>query len=209
MKLLKKIFMALERKRIKKLPMLYQGQAKFHLKYSNKYTFGVGSYGLPAIHDWNEGSTLEVGSYCSIATDVQIFLGGNHRCDWISTYPFPVMVEEAQHVTDYGVSRGDVIVGSDVWLCSNAIILSGVTIGHGAVVAAGAVVSKNIEPYSIVAGNPARHIKWRFDEKIRSALLDIEWWNWPEHEIRNISCVLCSGNILELLGYAKRRKVVG
>ncbi|MBS1154240.1 MAG: Acetyltransferase (isoleucine patch superfamily)-like protein [Proteobacteria bacterium] len=206
MKLLKKILMALKRKKIKKIPLLHQGQAKFRLKYQEKYTFGVGSYGLPVIHDWNEGATLKIGSYCSIATDVQIFLGGHHHSDWISTYPFPAMVEEARNISGYGFSRGDVIVGSDVWLCSNTIILSGVTIGHGAIVAAGAVVSKNVEPYSVVAGNPARHVKWRFDEEIRNALLDVEWWNWSEQEIRNISPMLCGSNICEFLNYAKNRE---
>ena len=187
--------------------MLYRGQAKFRLAYPGKYSFGLGSYGLPIVHDWNEGTTLSIGAYCSIAANVQIFLGGNHRSDWVSTYPFPAMVKEAAHVVGYGVSRGDVLIGSDVWLGTSCMILSGVSIGHGAIVAAGAVVSKPVEPYSIVAGNPATHIKWRFDEETRKALLASEWWNWPESEIRKIATILCSAEVHKLLAYAKIRCV--
>lgn len=206
MKLFKKAFFIIARRRIRKLPPLLQGQAKFDLKYHGKYSYGFGSYGLPIIYDWNEGTTLKIGSYCSIAADVQIFLGGNHRADWISTFPFRVMTEEARHIPDDQGSKGDVTIGSDVWLCSSSIILSGVTIGHGAIVAAGAVVSKDVAPYSIVAGNPARHVKWRFDAKTRDELLAMEWWTWPEHEIKQASAILSSNNIEKLILYANNRQ---
>ncbi|MDR3411833.1 MAG: CatB-related O-acetyltransferase [Formivibrio sp.] len=206
MKLLKNICAAWERRKIKKLPVLHQGAARFYLKYKNKYSFGIGSYGLPVIHDWNEGTTLLIGSYCSISTNVQIFLGGNHRGDWISTYPFPAMIDEARCITDFGISRGSVIIGNDVWLCASCIILSGVTIGDGAIVAAGAVVCRDVEPYSIVAGNPARHVKWRYDEITRDLLLKSEWWKWPEQEIRNICHLLCSNDIDKFIEYTFDRK---
>lgn len=209
MKLLKKLLESFERKRIRRLPRLYQGAAWFCLKYHDKYSYGFGSYGLPVVEDWDEGATLKIGSYCSIAMGAKIFLGGHHRADWISTYPFPAKVEEAEHIVDYGVSRGDVIIGSDVWLCSNSMILSGVTVGHGAVVAAGAVVARDVAPYSIVAGNPARHVRWRFDEETRKVLLAIAWWDWPEQEVRKISPLLCSGNVQGLLDYAEKRKNPG
>ena len=102
-------------------------------------------------------------------------------------------------------SRGDVVIGNDVWLCSNSIVLSGVKIGDGAIVSAGAVVTRNVEPYSIVAGNPARHIRWRFDESTRTKLLEIAWWNWPAEEMARIAPVLCSGNIDALIDYARQR----
>lgn len=126
-----------------------------------------GSYGIPLVHDWKEGSTLKIGSFCSfcsIAEDVNIFLGGHHRSDWITTFPFPAFISTPEPIEGYAFSRGDVVIGNDVWLCTGAVILSGVIIGHGAVVAAGAVVTQDVEPYSIVAGNPARCVRSRFAE---------------------------------------------
>ncbi|WPC05630.1 CatB-related O-acetyltransferase [Pseudomonas benzenivorans] len=192
------------KKRIRALPKLYQGQAKFLRRYP-QYQMGIGSYGLPLVHDWQEGSTLRIGNYCSIAEQVEIFLGGHHRADWVSTYPFPAMIAEAAHIPDYAVSRGDVVIGSDVWLCTHSIILSGVTVGHGAVVAAGAVVSRDVAPYSVVAGNPARHVRWRFPEEQCAALLESAWWEWPEQEVRSVAGLLCSDRLDEFLKYAQQR----
>lgn len=192
------------KKQIRKFPKFQRGVLRFKLRYPD-YQIGSGSYGLPIVHDWQEGTTLKIGSYTSIAENVEIFLGGHHRSDWITTYPFPAMIEEARHVSDYAVSRGDVVVGSDVWLCTNSIILSGVTVGHGAVVAAGAVVSRDVAPYSIVAGNPARHIRWRFEPEVCVALLQAAWWGWPEEEVRNIAPLLCSDRLDDFMEYVRRR----
>lgn len=183
-------------------------QAKFRKRYPS-YELGVGSYGMPIVHDLKEGTTLKIGAYCSIASNVQIFLGGQHRLDWVSSYPFPAFLQEASHIKDFGGSRGDVVIGSDVWLCANCTLLSGVTIGHGAVVANGALVSRDVAPYSIVAGNPAQLVRWRFDEATRSALLKSVWWEWPEEEIRQIVDKLCSDNIAEFIAYANLRNVDG
>lgn len=179
-------------------------QEKFREKYPN-YVLGVGTYGFPTVHDANQGTTLRVGAYCSIASGVQIFLGHHHRTDWVSTYPFPAFFEEARHIPDFEVSRGDVTIGSDVWLCANCTILSGVTIGHGAVVATGSVVTRDVEPYAMVAGNPARVIRWRFDGETRQSLLQTEWWHWPVSEIKEITEILCSKNVDDLLTYSKNR----
>ncbi len=181
-------------------------QDNFRRKYP-RYSLGTGTYGMPKVHDDEEGTTLRIGSFCSISSEVQIFLGKNHRIDWISSYPFPAFFEEAQQIKKFGVSRGDVTIGSDVWLCANCIILSGVTIGHGAVIGAGALVSRDVAPYSIVAGNPARHVRWRFDESIRQNLLATKWWDWPETELRGIVEILCSDRVDDLLEYAKKRKI--
>jgi chloramphenicol O-acetyltransferase type B len=180
-------------------------QEKFRRTYP-RYTLGVGTYGLPKVHDDDEGTTLRIGAYCSISSEVQIFLGKNHRVDWVSSYPFPAFFVEAKHIPEFGVSRGDVTIGSDVWLCANCMILSGVTVGHGAVIGAGAVVTRDVQPYSVVAGNPAKHVRWRFDEKMRQELLATAWWDWPEAELRGIVEILCSDRIPELLDYAKKRK---
>jgi acetyltransferase-like isoleucine patch superfamily enzyme len=170
------------------------------LHYPGKYSFG---YGLPKVHDLDEGATLSVGAYCSIALNVQILLGGHHHSEWLTTYPFSAMLPG--DIPHSSFSRGDVVIGNDVWLCSNSIVLSGVKIGDGAIVSAGAVVTRNVEPYSIVAGNPARHIRWRFDESTRTKLLEIAWWNWPAEEMARIAPVLCSGNIDALIDYARQR----
>jgi chloramphenicol O-acetyltransferase type B len=192
------------RRKIGKLPKFHRSQAKFRLRYPH-YSIGVGTYGMPNVHDWDEGSTLSIGAYCSIAEGVDILLGGNHRTDWVSTYPFPAKIPEASTIADYGRSRGDVLIGNDVWLCTHAVILSGVSIGDGAVVAAGAVVSRDVAPYSIVVGNPARQVGWRFDEATRVALLESAWWQWPEQEIRQVCGLLCSDDIGAFLAYAQQR----
>ncbi|SIQ83441.1 CatB-related O-acetyltransferase [Pseudomonas flexibilis] len=190
------------KKKLKKVPEFERGKLVFKNKYP-KYDYGVGTYGLPKVSDFGEGTTLRIGSYCSIAAGVHIFLGGHHRTDWVSTYPFPAKLPEAAHIKDYGGSRGDVVIGHDVWLCSNCTILSGVNIGTGAVVAAEAVVTRNVEPYSIVAGNPAKVIGWRFDEETRKELLASEWWSWPYEEILRAVELLCDKDIGAFLKYAR------
>lgn len=179
--------------------------AKFKRKYPH-YVIGNNCYGLPIVKQSHPQAKLKIGSYCSIASNVQIFLGGGHRTDWISTYPFPAFYESASHIENYCTTKGDVIIGNDVWLCANCIILSGVTIGDGAVVANGAIVTKDVPPYAIVGGNPAKLIRWRFDEPTRNAVQATAWWNWPEQEILSAVDMLCSEHIEEFLTYAKNRK---
>lgn len=189
---------------IRKLPRIERGRARFKARYP-QYEFGIGSYGLPEVHDWQEGSTLKIGAYCSIAEGVQIFLGGHHRADWVTTFPFPAFLGEAAHISGYNGTRGDVVIGSDVWLCTNSSILSGVTIGHGAVVAAGALVTRDVPPYAVVGGNPATFIRWRFPEEVRAELLQTAWWTWPEAEVRGAVEALCSDDIEAFLAYARQR----
>ena len=188
----------------KRTPKFYRGQEKFRERYPD-YEIGIGTYGLPVVHDWDEGATLRIGSYTSIADDVHVFLGGHHRSDWVSQYPFPVFLDEAKHIQGYGGTRGDVRIGNDVWLASGCTILSGVTVGDGAVVAARSVVSRDVAPYSIVAGNPARHIRYRFDQETREALIASAWWTWPESEVRQVVHLLCSNDPSEFLAYAAGR----
>ena len=182
----------------------FRQKTKFLQRYPN-YSVGDGTYGIPAVRDWNEGSTLKIGSYCSIGGNVSIFLGGHHRTDWVSQYPFPAYWSAVKHIKDFGGTNGDVVIGSDVWLCENVVILSGVSIGHGAVVANSAVVTKDVQPYEIVGGNPAKHIRYRFDEKTRAQLLASQWWDWPVDEVLSISEMLCTDDIQSLLDYASER----
>lgn len=138
----------------------------------SKIVIGKKTYGEIHITDWSFLDTkLRIGSYCSIAPNVQFLLGGEHQINSISTYPFKVY--EFGYAREAG-SKGDIVVKDDVWIGTNAIICSGVTIGQGAIVAAGAVVTKDVEPYAIVGGNPAKVIKYRFDEKLRRKMCEID-----------------------------------
>lgn len=148
------------------------------------FQIGVGTYGAPNIDFHNAGATLKIGNYCSIAPRVTILLGGEHHHDWASNYPFSLLHDEARHLTGYPLTKGDVFIGNDVWIGYEALILSGVKIGDGAVIAARSVVSKDVEPYSIVGGVPAKHLRYRFSPETIEELLKIAWWNWSFEEIR-------------------------
>ena len=134
----------------------------------SKVVVGKKTYGEIRVTDFSFADTkLQIGSYCSIAPNVRFLLGGEHQVDSISTYPFKV---KCFGETREAGSKGNIVLKDDVWIGDGAIICSGVTIGQGAIVAAGAVVTKDVEPYAIVGGNPAKFIKWRFDENCRIAL---------------------------------------
>ena len=150
---------------------------------------GAHSYGVPRVLAWNLGdrktsSRVIIGRYCSIAGQVTFLPGGNHRTDFVSTYPFRIrwgLDGAAEDGNPY--SKGDIRVGHDVWIGEGANILSGVSIGHGAVVAAFSVVTKDVPPYAIVGGAPARVIRRRFTPEQIEALLRIAWWNWPQAKV--------------------------
>ncbi|PVZ20655.1 MULTISPECIES: CatB-related O-acetyltransferase [unclassified Pseudomonas] len=193
-----------DRKRIRALPKIERATQRLRDTYPS-YSFGTGTYGNPTVHDWHEGATLKVGAYTSIAGGVQIYLGGHHRTDWISCYPFPAKMDEMAHITDFGGTHGDVTIGNDCWICSNVSILSGVTVGDGAVIAAGAVVSRDVAPYEIVGGVPARHIRWRFEQDQRELLQTAQWWQWPLDEIRTVAPLLCSNDFEGFARYLAER----
>ena len=166
---------------------------------------GRWTYGMPTVRSWGEGTNLTIGKFCAIADDVTVFLGGNHRTDWISTYPFSVLWPEvAGHIKGHPATRGDVVIGNDVWIGTGVFILSGVKIGDGAVLGAKSVVAKDVPPYAIVCGNPAKIIKYRFDKESIQKLLAIAWWNWPDEEIRTIVPMLLSKDIGTFLEYCER-----
>lgn len=193
-----------QRRQLKATPKFYRGQKKFSFRYPD-FPIGVGSYGVPIVHDWQDGTTLSIGAYTSIADQVHIFLGGQHRIDWVSSYPFAEFCEEAKGIDGFRSTRGNVVIGNDVWLASGCTILSGVKIGNGAVVAARAVVTRDVPAYAVVAGNPARIVRWRFSEETRCALEQTHWWNWPDNEVRDIAHLLCQADPTGLLDYARSR----
>lgn len=164
----------------------------------SQYAIGDFTYGIPTIMHWGEMATLKIGKFCSIAKDVTIFLGGNHRTDWVSTYPFNVLNElfpNARDITGHPGTKGDVIIDNDVWIGWGATILSGVTIGNGAVVAAKAVVTKDVPPYAVVAGNPAQIVKYRFSTETINSLQKIQWWNWPIEKINKNISKICDSDV--------------
>ncbi len=207
--LLKAYFLQLKKTRRNKKVMNKPkySQQVFSNQYPH-YKMGVNCYGVPNIKHAHPDAILSIGNYCSIAKNVKILLGGNHRIDWVSSYPFPLLFTQASHIQHYVTTNGNVTIGSDVWLCENCTILSGITIGHGAVIANGAVVTRDVAPYEIVGGNPAKHIRWRFDEPTREALLKSSWWDWPEAEVLSIVDNLCSDDLSTFLDYTKRRQAL-
>ena len=176
---------------------------KIRWKYENwqfrrKHTVGDCSYGLPKVWQWGNESKLVIGKFCSIAPGVEILLDADHRTDWVSTYPFPAFFREAGNQAGYVSTKGDVVIGNDVWIGCGAKILSGVRIGDGAVVGAGAVVARDIPPYAVAVGNPAKVVKFRFGPEAIEHLLDIQWWNWPLEKIMTNADILMSDRIDQL-----------
>ncbi|MCB9140020.1 MAG: CatB-related O-acetyltransferase [Caldilineaceae bacterium] len=172
-----------------------------------QYEFGDHTYGKPRVYSWASTSTLRVGSFCSIADGVKIFLGGEHRVDWVTTYPFTLFWKEAQHVEGHPATKGDVTIGNDVWIGMEAVIMSGVTIGDGAVIGSRALVTKDVPPYGIVAGNPAKLIKKRFDEDVVRQLLLIQWWNWEHARIAAALPLLLSDDIGQFIDAVRLGKI--
>lgn len=175
------------------------------------FTIGAHTYGRPKVRFPDSGARLSIGRYGSIADRVEILLGGNHRTDWATTFPFaafPKVWPGAQADSGHA-TRGDVAIGHDVWLGSGAMVLSGVTIGDGAVVGAHAVVARDVPAYAIVAGNPARVVRHRFDAATVAALLDAAWWDLPEAEVARLVPLLQSDRIADLLNAVRRARSAG
>lgn len=167
----------------------------FYTNQNKKYKkFQIGDYtfGKPSIQ-CGENGKVKIGKFCSIASGVTIYAGAEHRMDWVSQYSFNKFDISAQK--DIIRSKGNVVIGNDVWIADGALILSGVTVGDGAVIGARAVVTKDVGPYEIVAGNPARHIRYRFREDQIQKLLDIRWWDWEIEKIEESFEVLLDNDI--------------
>lgn len=141
---------------------------------------------------------IVIGSFCSIAVGMTVLLEIGHHHDWITTFPFGHIhkCEFSKHGgKDHPCGKGDVVIGNDVWFGINVTIMSGVHIGDGAVVAANSHVVSNVEPYSIIGGNPARLIRKRFSDSDIQRLLQIRWWDWEDARIDELSPLLCSSNL--------------
>jgi acetyltransferase-like isoleucine patch superfamily enzyme len=145
---------------------------------------GKFNVGYPKILSWRTDDKLITGKFCMFAHDVIILAGGEHDLEKVTCYPLKGAFHMSNGNNVDSASKGPVIIGNDVWIGAGAIILSGVTISDGAIVGAGSVVTHDIPPYAIVAGNPARLIRFRFSKNQIDNLLEIAWWNWSEDKIK-------------------------
>jgi acetyltransferase-like isoleucine patch superfamily enzyme len=164
----------------------------------NRVTVGRFTYGGLDIRCWNQNNeSLTIGSFCSIASGVKFVLGGNHRYDCISSFPFKQIARNENVIEAY--SKGPIIVEDDVWIGIEAIILSGITIKRGAVIGAGAVVAKDVPPYAVVVGNPAKVIKYRFNQEMIDILLKIDYSKLTIEKIIELEKLLYSKADIDLV----------
>src|SRR5690606_8480713 len=159
--------------------------------------------------DADDVDKLIIGSFCSIGSGACFIMAGNqgHRYDWISSFPFFYMreeVEDFKNAVDAFSGAGDTVIGNDVWIGSEAMIMPGVRVGDGAVIGSRALVTKNVEPYTIVGGNPAKPIKKRFSDDHIKLLLGLKWWTWDDKKLTEAMPILCSSDVKLLDAFHQR-----
>ncbi len=139
------------------------------------------------IYSWGNSAKVSIGKYCSIADEVTFIAGGEHKKDWVSSFPFIDRWQLTDHVrieeVESSQTKGDIFIGHDVWIGHGATILSGITVGDGAVIGAMSVIAKDVPPYAVVVGNPAKIIKYRFNSSMIDDFLKIQWWNWSDDQV--------------------------
>lgn len=172
-------------------------KSKLHRSKSKYIKWGRHSYGNPEIFSQGGAEYVEIGNFCSIASRVKFLLGGQHQMGGVTTFPCYCVLgergdkwgekyDEAERKKNGSKPhrvRGTTIVGNDVWIGHSAYILPGITIGDGAVIGTKSVVTKDVPPYAIVGGNPAKLIRYRFNEEIIEKFLKIKWWDWSDEKI--------------------------
>jgi chloramphenicol O-acetyltransferase type B len=183
------------------------GRNSYYSGYYHGHSFDdCARYLMP---DRTDVDRLIIGSFCSVGSGAAFIMAGNqgHRNDWASTFPFALFsteYAEAGAVNGYAPA-GDTVIGNDVWIGSEAVIMPGITVGHGAIIGTRALVTKDVEPYTIVGGNPAKAIRKRFPEDEIAMLLEISWWDWPESDLRAAMPLLCASDIPALYAFTKGR----
>ena len=194
-------------KTIKKMQELKDYWNNYHKALDQNLVFiDDYTYGMPEVITWDNSTKLKIGKFCSLASNIYILAGGEHRSDWISTYPFNCLIDDFDYIKGHPSTKGDIIIGNDVWIGDSVKILSGVHIGDGAIIGTASVVTKDIPPYAIAAGNPAKIIRYRFDEDTIEELLDIKWWNFREKDIIKIVPLLQSNDIQKFLKECRKIK---
>lgn len=180
-------------------PNIVVGRYSYYSGYYHGHSFDdCARYLMPNRDDVDK---LIIGSFCSIGTGVSFIMAGNqgHRMEWVSSFPFFYVDEKwMEEALDGYKNAGDTEIGHDVWIGAEAMIMPGIKVGHGAVIGARSVVTKDIEPYTIVASNSAKPIRKRFTEKQIKRLLEMSWWDWSENQLASAMKLLCSENIDEL-----------
>ena len=189
-------------KNIVKNSNIVVGDFTFYHDFKDPFSFEQNVlYQYPCNND-----KLIIGKFCSIASGTKFILnGGNHTLSSFSTYPFPIFEDEwpiSSEITDAWDNKGDIVIGNDVWLGFESLIMPGVKIGDGAIIGARSVVTKDVEPYTIVAGSPARVIRKRFDDKIIEFLKELKWWNLEPQKISEILPLIQKGDIEKLKNIA-------
>lgn len=190
-------------------PNIVAGKYSYYSGYYHGHSFDdCARYLLP---DRSDVDKLIIGSYCSIGTGASFIMAGNqgHRYDWISSFPFYYMseVEYFHNSVDAYQAAGGTIIGNDVWIGAEAMVMPGIEIGDGAVIGSRALVTKDVEPYTIVGGNPAKVIKKRFSEEEIAVLVKVKWWEWDEVILAEAIPIICSGNIPLLNDFYLRRVI--
>jgi chloramphenicol O-acetyltransferase type B len=177
-------------------PNITVGRFSYYSGYYHGHSFDeCARFLLP-----HEGADkLIIGSFCSIGSGAAFIMAGNqgHRSEWISTFPFFHYPYEPrfENAADGYLPAGDTVIGHDVWIGSEAIIMPGVKVGHGAIIGTRALVTRNVEPYAIIGGNPARIIRKRFADEQVAMLLEVAWWDWSDEQIREAIPLLTNGNV--------------
>ena len=173
-----------------------------------RISVGKGTYATtaPVLHAHHPRNRIVIGKYCSLASNVTIFAGGSHPIQHVTTHPLLLYLGRAEYSAWSEACADDdavTVVGNDVWIGDGALILSGVTIGDGAIIGARSTVARDVPPYSVVAGNPARVLRRRFSDTQVEALLEICWWNWPQEKIEAAAARLCSPEVDAFIALAR------
>lgn len=173
-----------------------QDRAQQHIAEGTLVMGNMSYYAPNVVKYKGDTGRVIIGNFASVAPDADFYVGGLHRVEWVSLYGLRAMLELPGAYEDgFTHGRGDIVVGSDTWITNGCTVMSGVTIGDGAVVGTKAVVAKDVRPYAIVVGNPAKEIGRRFSDEQVEALLRIRWWDWPTELVKERVDALSSPDV--------------
>lgn len=164
-----------------------------------QYEIGRGCYGPLDLEEFGDHGKIKIGAFCSFAKGVTVLLGGEHRSEWVTTYPFDRKYFNDKLAPHSSFARGDVVIGNDVWIGRDALILSGAVIGNGAIIGARSVVRGVVPPYAIVAGMPAKVLRYRFSDEVIAELQKMSWWDWSDDKIKRKIPLLMMSPDIELI----------